>query len=89
MGIATALRSRLDAGFLGLALVSIMDLSHALKNLIQAWTALETSMGAIARIKHFVEKTPCEDGEGEHDSPGYAWPTRGGLRFDGVSASYE
>jgi len=88
VSLAVVLRSKLDAGFLGLALVNIMNLSHALANLVQHWTSLETSMGAIARIKDFSENTPSETVPGKTSSPNLAWPTGGSLRFEGVSASY-
>lgn len=89
MGMAVALRARLSAGFLGLALVNMMGLSHALTNLVQYWTQFETSIGAISRIKNFSEKTPNEALPDEDENPDSSWPTHGALRFDGVSATYE
>lgn len=89
VGMAVGLRSRINPGFLGLALVNMMSLSHALTNLVQHWTNLETSLGAIARIKDFAENTPVEGDPNE--SPGHldpAWPSNGALTFEGVSASY-
>ncbi|KAI0124180.1 P-loop containing nucleoside triphosphate hydrolase protein [Xylariales sp. AK1849] len=88
VGMAVALRSRLNAGFLGIALVSMINLSHALTNLVQYYTLLETSLGAIARIKDFSENTPVENLPGEDDSVDPNWPSRGALRFESVSASY-
>lgn len=89
VGMAVALRSKLNAGFLGLALVNMMSLSHSLTNLVQHWTSLETSIGAISRIKTFSENTPSEASPGEDGNPDHTWPTRGAFRFEGVSASYE
>ncbi|ORY71658.1 multidrug resistance-related protein [Pseudomassariella vexata] len=88
VGMAVALRSQLVAGFLGLALVNMMNLSHSLTYLVQHWTNLETSLGAIARIKDFSDKTPAEESLEDSEDPGANWPTRGALRFEGVSASY-
>lgn len=89
VGMAVGLRSRINPGFLGLALVQMMSLSHALTNLVQYWTNLETSLGAIARIKDFAENTPVEGTLGESSGDlDPAWPKSGGLRFEGVSASY-
>lgn len=89
VGMAVGLRSRINPGFLGLALVNMMSLSHALTNLVQYWTNLETSLGAIARIKDFAENTPAEgtpdDSSGQLDPE---WPRSGALSFEGVSASY-
>jgi ATP-binding cassette subfamily C (CFTR/MRP) protein 1 len=88
MGMSVALRSKLNAGFVGLALVNMMSLSHSLTNLVQYWTLLETSLGAIARIKDFSENTPAEKSPGEIASPDPEWPSHGALAFEGVSASY-
>lgn len=88
VGIAVALRTRINAGFLGLALVNMMDLSHSLTNLVQFWTNLETSLGGIARIKDFSENTPAEETLNENVNLDANWPSKGVLRFEGVSASY-
>jgi ATP-binding cassette, subfamily C (CFTR/MRP), member 1 len=90
VGMAVALRSSVSPGFLGLALVNMMGLSHSLTNLVQHWTNLETSLGAIARIKDFSETTPVEECP-EEESPGTLspdWPHTGSIRIEGVSASY-
>lgn len=65
VGLAVTLRSRTNPGFLGLDLVHMMNLSYSLTNLVQHWTNLETSLGAIARIKDFSENTPTADSSGE------------------------
>ncbi|KAI1248908.1 hypothetical protein MGN70_010111 [Eutypa lata] len=88
MGMTVALRSSIDAGLLGIALVQMMSLSHALTHLVQSWTLLETSLGAIARIKDFSENTPSESLPDESDAPDPEWPSQGVLSFEGVSASY-
>ena len=88
VGMAVALRSHVNAGFLGLALVNMMSLSHSLTNLVQYWTMLETSLGAIARIKDFSEKTPAEVCPREILDLDPYWPSQGALKFEHVSASY-
>ncbi|KAI0508944.1 P-loop containing nucleoside triphosphate hydrolase protein [Xylaria bambusicola] len=89
VGLAVALRSKVNPGFLGIALVQLTSLSHALTSLVQFWTLLETSLGAIARIKDFSEHTPCESTAEESSQPPLDWPQHGALKFDSVSASYE
>ncbi|KAI1272257.1 P-loop containing nucleoside triphosphate hydrolase protein [Xylaria sp. FL0933] len=89
VGLAVALRSKISPGFLGIALVQLTGLSHALTSLVQYWTLLETSLGAIARIKDFSENTPSETTAEESREPPSNWPHRGALTFDSVSASYE
>ncbi|GIJ97989.1 hypothetical protein Aspvir_000097 [Aspergillus viridinutans] len=61
VGASVALRSHLDPGLLGIALVMMMDLGLVLSALIQNWTLFETSLGAISRIKDFAEETPLEE----------------------------
>lgn len=88
VGMAVGLRDRINPGFLGVALVTMMNLSHALTNLVQYWTNLETSLGAIARIKSFAENTPTEEGWEEDVVLEKDWPAKGEIRFEGVCASY-
>ncbi|OBT89356.1 hypothetical protein VE02_01426 [Pseudogymnoascus sp. 03VT05] len=58
---AVKLRGSIDPGFLGLALVNIMTLGTSLQSLVSFWTDLETSIGAVSRIRAFSEETPSED----------------------------
>jgi ABC-type multidrug transport system fused ATPase/permease subunit len=89
VSMAVALRSSISPGFLGLALVNMMGLSHSLTNLVRHWTNLETSLGAIARIKDFSEATPVEEcPEESHGTLSPDWPHTGALRIEGISASY-
>ena len=89
VGLAVALRSRVNPGLLGIALVQLTGLSHALTNLVQFWALLETSIGAIARIKDFSENTPREATARESSQAPPNWPPHGALTFDSVSASYD
>jgi ABC-type multidrug transport system fused ATPase/permease subunit len=45
---------------LGLSLLYLVDLSHMLKGFVSAWTDLETSLGALARLRTFLNSTPQE-----------------------------
>ncbi|KAL4789301.1 hypothetical protein BDV19DRAFT_374334 [Aspergillus venezuelensis] len=47
--------SGLDAGFLGIALVNIVQFGINIKALLSNWTQLEISIGAVARIRAFAE----------------------------------
>lgn len=56
---------------------------------IKSWTVLETSIGAVARIKDFVESTPTEEQDPrELSTVPHQWPESGQLTFDRVTASY-
>lgn len=83
VGASLALRTRIEPGLLGIALVMMMDLGLILSELIQNWTLLETSLGAIARIKEFAEETPSEESNPTiqtcNELP--EWPTQGEITF--------
>lgn len=88
MSLAVILRSRVNPGFLGVAMVNIMNLNNTLTNLIEFWTLLETSLGAVSRIKEFTENTDSENLPGEDRTPPPEWPLRGDLEINGISAAY-
>lgn len=54
---------------------------------MQFWIQLETSLGAIARVKGFQEETPSEDKEAESTIRSEGRPG-GAIEFKNVSASY-
>ncbi|RDW84315.1 hypothetical protein BP6252_01905 [Coleophoma cylindrospora] len=89
--LATTLRSSISAGLLGIALVNVMSLGETLSNLVQFWTSLETSLGAIARVKEFVEETPV-DVDGDSDvvaSSHESFPEGVAVTFEEFSAAYD
>lgn len=76
-------------GSLAVALVNITTLGETLQNLIISWTGLETTMGAIARLKTFNDQTPQEAiPEADAQSLPIGWPQKGGIGFRNVFASY-
>ncbi|RAO71528.1 uncharacterized protein BHQ10_007540 [Talaromyces amestolkiae] len=87
---AVALRSHVNPGLLGIALVMMIDLGQILSDLIQYWTLLETSLGAISRIKEFSEDTPSEDINSniQTHEPLMEWPSHGEIAFVDTSIGY-
>ncbi|KAH8202021.1 hypothetical protein TruAng_003776 [Truncatella angustata] len=49
---------------------------------------LETSLGAVARLRNFNATVQPEDKPDEDIIPPNEWPQRGSIEFQGVSASY-
>jgi len=50
---------------------------------------LETSLGAIARVKNFERDVKPEAKEGENqEPPSPDWPTHGAIEFQDVTASH-
>ncbi|OHE94372.1 ABC transporter [Colletotrichum orchidophilum] len=91
---AVALRNTVDAGLLGVALVSVMTFGQLLTQLLNYWAQLETSLGAVARIREFEAETPSEEGTGDGGNPaakeaGPGWPLGGRIAIRNVSAAYD
>ncbi|KPM39265.1 ABC transporter C family member 3 [Neonectria ditissima] len=86
VSLATQLRT--DSGFTGATLVTLMGFGEMLSTLVQSYTALETSIGAVARLKTFSTTTESEAGPDEDVIPDLKWPEHGQIEVQGVSASY-
>ncbi|KAI0376568.1 P-loop containing nucleoside triphosphate hydrolase protein [Hypomontagnella monticulosa] len=84
--LATQLRS--NTAFTGASLVTLMNFGQSLSWIVRMYTALETSIGAISRLKSFNERVQSEGLDGEDIIPPLEWPRKGGIRINGVSASY-
>ncbi|KAF4887641.1 ABC transporter FUM19 [Colletotrichum fructicola] len=84
--LSTQLRS--NAGFAGASMVSIMSFGRTLANLVEKYTLLETSIGAVVRLRSFFENTPREKLAGEVVVPPASWPEKALVAIKGVSASY-
>ena len=84
--LAVSLHS--SAGFAGASLVTLMGFGESLSGIVIYYTRLETSIGAVARLKTFNETVRPEDREDEQIFPPESWPHSGALEFRGVSASY-
>ncbi|POS73509.1 hypothetical protein DHEL01_v208095 [Diaporthe helianthi] len=83
-----AVRLHSSAGFAGASLVTLLSLGENLSGFVIYYTRLETSIGAIARLKNFNETVKPEEKDHETVFPPESWPQHGALEFEGVSASY-
>ncbi|KAH6979576.1 P-loop containing nucleoside triphosphate hydrolase protein [Fusarium venenatum] len=88
VGLAVRLRGDVDVGLTGVSLVQLISLSETVNMLIQFWTSIETSIGAVARIKQFAEDTGEENLLGETQEPPSQWPDKGAIQFSNLTASY-
>ncbi|OAQ77246.1 ABC multidrug transporter [Purpureocillium lilacinum] len=86
---AVALRGKINPSLLGIALVNMMDLGNNLKGIVLQWSTLETSLGAVTRIKNFSENAPSESLPEENRVPSVQWPARGDLELRNVSVQYD
>jgi ATP-binding cassette subfamily C (CFTR/MRP) protein 1 len=87
MALATQLTGA-SAGSLGIALTNLLTFNASLAYLIQAWTALETSIGSIARVKSFIKSTPSELSRDFPSELSPSWPENGVIVFSNYTASY-
>ncbi|KAK3349094.1 canalicular multispecific organic anion transporter 1 [Lasiosphaeria hispida] len=102
LGASIALKdsSKVSAGAVGVAFLNAVTLGETLTQFIVAWTGLETSLGAIARIALFQRQTPAEEDSvtvsriptvtpPQEVVPTARGPGGGGaIRFENVWATY-
>ncbi|KAM7197970.1 P-loop containing nucleoside triphosphate hydrolase protein [Naviculisporaceae sp. PSN 640] len=80
-----------STGFTGASLVALMTFGEILNFIIRWWTQLETSIGAVTRLKALGDKVP---GEGKKDETKPLvedqgrWPAMGRIEIQGVTAAY-
>ncbi|KAI0124051.1 putative ABC multidrug transporter [Xylariales sp. AK1849] len=84
-----AVRLHSNSGFTGASLVTLMNFGENLSGMVIYYTRLETSIGAIARLKTFTETVEPEDRDEEDITPPEQWPQSGVIELKGVSASYD
>ncbi|KAH8900794.1 P-loop containing nucleoside triphosphate hydrolase protein [Thozetella sp. PMI_491] len=89
--LATQLRATESGGLLGLAMVSIVGFSQTMGQFIFYYTELETSLGAIARIKEYTtgllpDDEPLPD---TRTFPPADWPSQGRIEFKDITAYYD
>lgn len=90
IGAAIALRTKVSAGLVGLAVVHVTTLAKSLCDLVMQWTDMETSLGAVSRIYTFSREIPREVQSDQSSSNVMeGWPLRGSITFENVSATYE
>ncbi|KAM0380591.1 hypothetical protein ACHAO7_003366 [Fusarium culmorum] len=84
--IALRIPGTTSEGAIGLSMVNLLGLNLTLTTVIDQWTSLETSLGAIARLKAFIRSTPNENKDAEKEMPDN-WPM-GKIEIEGITASY-
>ncbi|KKY32101.1 putative atp-binding cassette [Diaporthe ampelina] len=88
IGLAVLYRDSTTGGQVGMALNVILVANTTLLSLVGAWTDLEISLGAVARLKEADTETPREDRPGECSVPPSKWPNRGEIVLSGLTAAY-
>lgn len=88
VAIVVTWKDKFNAGSVGVSLVMVITFSSVLMRLIKTWTMMESSIGAVARVKNFVAETPSEDMNTVCASIQPKWPTRGEVRISNLVAAY-
>ncbi|KAF5267203.1 hypothetical protein FOXYS1_1935 [Fusarium oxysporum] len=90
VGVVTfATQLRTNSGFAGSSLVTLMTCGESISSLIQYYTQVEISIGAVSRLKAFAENVASENLDGEDLEPPEEWPAQGNIEIRGISASYK
>ncbi|KAF5565576.1 ABC transporter integral membrane type 1 [Fusarium napiforme] len=84
--VAVQTRSGTSGSDMGVALVNLTSFNQYLTMLIRCWASMETSLGAIARIKDFSHETPVAGGCGHEPQPDYDGDQS--IVFEDVSVVY-
>lgn len=86
--LALRISNSTSQGAIGLSMVNLLGFNQTLALVIDQWTVLETSLGAISRLKAFINETPNENKEAEREIPLRDWPAQGTIELVNVTASY-
>lgn len=86
LGVSLNLTFTATEASLALGLVTLLKFSDDLAAIVLDWTMLETSVGALARIRGFIETTPKE--ENPVGEVAENWPASGHITMRDVVASY-
>ena len=87
--LAVAWRRTTAGAEIGVALNVILLTNTTLLKLVESWTDVEISLGAVARLREADRDTPREDRSPEKEEPGEAWPASGGVEFVNMTAAYK
>jgi ATP-binding cassette, subfamily C (CFTR/MRP), member 1 len=89
VGIAVKMRASISPGFAGVSLTQIISFTGYLKMLLLFWAQMETSIGAIVRVKAFQHETEIECVPETEMEVSTSWPNCGQVAITGLNASYE
>ncbi|KAM0816280.1 putative ABC transporter FUM19 [Seiridium cardinale] len=88
VSFAVEFTSTTSRGAIGLSMVTLISFNNSLSRVISSWTNMETSLGAIARLRDFIRDTPREDSVAQFLEPPESWPSTGAIQIKGLTATY-
>ncbi|KAI1109282.1 putative ABC transporter [Nemania sp. NC0429] len=88
IAIAVAFRGHVSGAQVGIALNIMLVTNTTLLKLVENFTTLEISLGAISRLRTLEHTTPSESDTVWTVDPPKTWPSKGHIKFDNAVASY-
>ncbi|OJJ69537.1 hypothetical protein ASPBRDRAFT_198193 [Aspergillus brasiliensis CBS 101740] len=88
VAIALSMVGNSNMAMLGISLFNIVCFSGTLQVLVTQWIDLETSIGAVSRIRSYVQQRETEDPAAGLEIMPNLWPEKGDIQISGVVASY-
>lgn len=89
VSFAVEFKTTTSRGAIGLAMVTLIGFNTSLSRVISSWTSMETSLGAIARLRDFIRDTPQEDSVAHSLQPAASWPSTGAIQISGLNSTYQ
>lgn len=89
LAVTTSFEQSFDAGGIGVALNYLLTFNQSLERTVQSWTQLETSIGAVTRIRKFSKEAPSE--RRHWQKPQFtndAWLSGGSIDFENLTVAY-
>lgn len=72
----------------GIALLNAIQLTDDIKLIIESWTNLESSMGAMKRVLDYIRNTAMEQLNSLTGDPPLTWPASGEVQLDDLTLAY-
>lgn len=88
VAIVVTWKDKFSTGKVGVSLVMVMTFSSVLMRMIKTWTIMESSIGAVARVKRFVADTESEEKSSCKAEVTQDWPTQGNVEFKSLVAAH-
>ncbi|KAF7554083.1 hypothetical protein G7Z17_g3181 [Cylindrodendrum hubeiense] len=88
IAIVVTWKDRFSPGNIGVSLVMVMTFSSVLVRLIKVWTMMESSIGAVGRVKRFLTDTESEEKTDCKTEVAQDWPTQGSVEFKSLVAAH-
>ena len=85
--VVTVWKHKFTAGDVGVSLVSIMTFNSVLMRMIKTWTMMESSIGAVARVKRYVAETESEEKSDREMRVTKDWPSQGNVELKDLKAA--